>query len=51
MGLVVAFRTNADPKAVRRILGPGANLALLERGEAWVKLAGEPAARKVLAWR
>jgi DNA sulfur modification protein DndE len=51
MGLVVAFRTNADPKAVRRILGPGANLAALERGQAWVKLSGEAAARKVLAWR
>ena len=51
MGLVVAFRTNADPRAVRRILGPGANLATLERGQAWVKMSSEPAARRVLAWR
>lgn len=51
MGLVVAFRTNADPRAVRRILGAGANLATLERGQAWVKMSGEPAARRVLAWR
>jgi hypothetical protein len=51
MGLVVAFRTNADPKAVRRILGPSANLAMLERGQAWAKVGGEPAARRIIAWR
>lgn len=51
MGLVAAFRTNADPRAVRRILGPGANLATLERGQAWVKMSNDPAARRVLAWR
>lgn len=51
MGLVVAFRTNADPRAVRRILGPGANLVTLERGQAWVKMSNEQAARRVLAWR
>lgn len=51
MGLVVAFRTNADPKAVRRILGPGANLAALGRGQAWAKVGGEAAARRIVAWR
>jgi hypothetical protein len=51
MGLVVAFRTNADARAVRRILGPGANLATLERGQAWVKVGAEPAPRRVIAWR
>ena len=51
MGLVVAFRTNADARAVRRILGPGANLAMLERGQAWVKVGAEPAPRRVIAWR
>jgi DNA sulfur modification protein DndE len=52
MGLVVAFRTNADARAVRRILGPGANLAMLEKGQAWVKVGGaEPAPRRVICWR
>ncbi len=51
MGLVVAFRTNADAKAVRRILGSTANLAKLERGQAWTKMGGESSARRVLAWR
>lgn len=51
MGLVVAFRTNADARAVRRILGPGANLAMLENGQAWVKVGGEVTARRVIAWR
>ncbi|GIX11305.1 DndE family protein [Elioraea sp.] len=51
MGLVVAFRTNADARAVRRILGPGANLAMLEKGQAWVKVGAEPAPRRVIAWR
>ncbi|MCS6891159.1 MAG: type IV secretion system DNA-binding domain-containing protein [Rhodovarius sp.] len=51
MGLVVAFRTNAAAKSVRRILGPDAHLAVLETGEAWVKISGEASARRVLAWR
>ncbi|WP_337876633.1 hypothetical protein [Elioraea sp.] len=51
MGLVVAFRTNADARAVRRIFGPGANLAMLEKGQAWVKVGAEPAPRRVIAWR
>jgi hypothetical protein len=51
MGLVVAFRTNADARSVRRILGPGANLATLEKGQAWVKVGAEPAPRRVIAWR
>lgn len=51
MGLVMALRTNADAKAVRRILGRPAQLAVLETGEAWVKLAGEIEARRVRIWR
>ncbi|MCX7686089.1 MAG: type IV secretion system DNA-binding domain-containing protein [Acetobacteraceae bacterium] len=51
MGLVAAFRTNAEAKSVRRILGAGANLAMLETGEAWVKISGETSARRVLVWR
>lgn len=51
MGLIVAFRTNADARQVRRILGPSANLATLERGHAWAKTSGETGARRVLAWR
>lgn len=51
MGLVVAFRTNAEAKAVKRILGTGARLAALGTGEAWVKIGGESEARRVLAWR
>jgi hypothetical protein len=49
MGLVVAFSTNADPKAVRRIIGPMANLTALEPGQAWAKLR-EPVARHIRAW-
>ncbi|MDW8444448.1 MAG: type IV secretion system DNA-binding domain-containing protein [Acetobacteraceae bacterium] len=51
MGLVVAFRTNAEAKAVKRILGTGAKLAALQTGQAWVKIGGEASARRVLAWR
>ena len=51
MGLVAAFATNASPRAVKRILGSGANLAVLEKGQAWLKLRGEAAARRVVAWR
>lgn len=51
MGLVAAFRTNADAKAVRRILGGAANLSKLEKGQAWVKMGGDAAARRVLAWK
>ncbi len=51
MGLVVAFRTNADAKAVRRIVGPGATLVTLEKGQAWVKVGAEPVPRRVIAWR
>jgi len=51
MGLVAAFGTNASPRAVKRILGAGANLAVLEKGQAWIKLRGEPTARRIVAWR
>jgi len=50
MGLVGAFRTNADARSVKRILGPKANLAAMNKGEAWVKLGGDPTARKVISW-
>jgi hypothetical protein len=49
MGLVLALRCNADPGAARRILGPGCNLAALGRGEAWVRMAGEPT-RRLRVW-
>lgn len=51
MGLVAAFATNANPASVRRILGPSANLAVLEKGQAWAKLRGETNARRIAAWR
>lgn len=50
MGLVAALNTNAKPAAVKRILGTGADLANLARGEAWVKLRGDPP-RRIIAWR
>jgi hypothetical protein len=51
MGLVVTFRSNADAGAIRRILGGGGNLATLGKGEAYIKIGGEKAARKLIAWR
>lgn len=51
MGLVAAFRTNAASGSVRRILGPAANLAALNMGQAWVKVGTEPAPRRIIAWR
>ncbi len=51
MGLVAAFASNANPKAVSRILGTGANLATLKTGEVWAKLRGESSARRIVAWR
>lgn len=51
MGLVGAFRSNADAGAVRRIFGSGANLSKLEKGQAWIKKGGEVSARRVLAWK
>ncbi|MCX8134750.1 MAG: type IV secretory system conjugative DNA transfer family protein [Roseococcus sp.] len=49
MGLVLAFRCNADPGAVRRILGPGRDLAALGRGEAWLRIGGERT-RQLRVW-
>ncbi|WP_037299490.1 DndE family protein [Rubritepida flocculans] len=49
MGLVLAFRCNAEPGAARRILGPRCDLAALARGEAWLKIGGE-ATRRLRAW-
>ena len=50
MGLVMSFATNAQAKAVRRILGASANLATLRTGECYAKLRGEPVVRKIRAW-
>lgn len=49
MGLVAAFATNADARAMRRIFGPAANLAALGWGEAWLKLRGE-GSKRVICW-
>lgn len=50
MGLVLAFSTNANPRAVKRLL-PSANLAGLETGQAWAKLRGHPAAELIQSWK
>lgn len=50
MGLVMAFGTNANPRAVHRILGANANLTVLQKGQAWAKLRGEASARRALVW-
>ena len=49
MGLVAAFSTNAPPKKAGRILGRGADLTKLKRGECLVKLRDQPA-RRIRAW-
>jgi hypothetical protein len=51
MGLVAAFATNANPQAVRRILGAGANLTQLRTGQAWAKLRNDTSARRIVAWQ
>jgi hypothetical protein len=51
MGLVVCFGTNAAETAVRRILGAGASLTTLKKGEAYVRARGDAKARKVMAWK
>lgn len=50
MGLVLAFSTNANPRAIKRLL-PSANLAGLETGQAWAKLRGQPAAELIQSWK
>jgi hypothetical protein len=50
MGLVAAFSTNAKPAAVSRILGRGANLAALQRGQCYVKRRGDQQARRLQSW-
>ena len=49
MGLVLALATNANPRAVKRLL-PAANLSALEKGQAWAKLRGRPKAELIQAW-
>ena len=49
MGLVLALATNANPKAVKRLL-PAANLSALEKGQAWAKLRGRPKAELIQTW-
>jgi hypothetical protein len=51
MGLVVCFGTNAKETAVKRILGAGASLTSLKKGEAYAKQRGDAKARKVLCWK
>ncbi|MBD0865430.1 MAG: DUF87 domain-containing protein, partial [Rhodobacteraceae bacterium] len=51
MGLVMAFSTNAPPRNAARILGKGAKLHQLQTGECFAKLRGDPAARKIRAWK
>lgn len=50
MGLIACFATNARDNAVRRILGQGASISTLKKGEALVKQRGDARAKKVLAW-
>jgi hypothetical protein len=49
MGLVLALATNANPRAVKRLL-PAANLSALEKGQAWAKLRGRSKAELIQAW-
>ena len=49
MGLVLALATNANPRAVKRLL-PAANLSALEKGQAWAKLRGRPKAELIQTW-
>lgn len=51
MGLLVCFTTNAKEAAVKRILGAGASLTSLKKGEAFVRARGDSKARKVQAWK
>lgn len=51
MGLLVCFGTNAREAAVRRILGTGASLTALKKGEAYVRARGDTRSRKVLTWK
>ena len=49
MGLVASFTTNAPPRRAGRILGKGADLTKLKRGECLVKLRDQ-STRRVRAW-
>ena len=51
MGLVTCFGTNAKETAVKRILGAGASLTSLKKGEAYVKQRGDARAKKVICWK
>ncbi len=50
MGLVAAFSTNASSRNVKRVLGQGINLGMLQDGQCFVKLRGDPKSKKVQAW-
>lgn len=50
MGLTACFTTAANPAQVKRILGSGASLASLKRGEALIKMQGSERASKVVCW-
>lgn len=51
MGLLVCFGTNARETAVKRILGSGASLTTLKKGEAYARSRGDARSKKVLAWK
>ncbi|ATS24010.2 DndE family protein [Xanthomonas phaseoli pv. phaseoli] len=51
MGLLVCFGTNAREASVKRILGAGASLTSLKKGEAYVRARGDMKSRRVLAWK
>jgi len=51
MGLLMCFGTNAREAAVKRILGPGASLTSLKKGEAYARIRGDSRSKKVLAWK
>lgn len=51
MGLITCFGTNAKENAVKRILGAGASLTSLKKGEAYVKQRGDARAKKISCWK
>ncbi|WP_118134078.1 ATP-binding protein [Oceanicella sp. SM1341] len=49
MGLVAAFATNAKPGAAARVLGKGANLTNLQKGQCFARF--DQSTKKIKAWR
>ena len=48
MGMVAAFATNAKPSAAARILGRGANLTSLQKGQCFASV--DKVTKKIEAW-